>query len=68
VTGNTPGNVITSCVSASIVGGFNAFGIKATLSKNYAGLPAHTRVRISFTLYSVDSWDNEFFQVFIDGI
>ena len=35
--------------------------------KTFSGLYPHTQVRITFTFYSIDSWDNEIFTLEVDN-
>ncbi len=46
ITGNIPGNLITNCGTATILGGYMAFSGSTVLTRNYNGLPPHSRVRI----------------------
>lgn len=49
-----------------MVGGFDIFGAKAAAEKTF-NLPPHLRLKISMTLYQIDSWDNEFMYIRLDG-
>jgi hypothetical protein len=40
------------------VGGFNAFGRRATVAKTIR-LPPHYKLKIKVQLWRIDSWDNE---------
>jgi len=37
-----------------------------SLSKKFTGLPAHWSIKIVVDIYFVDSWDNEFFSIYVD--
>jgi len=64
---NGDGDGYTKCSKVSIIGGSGAFGKGSYISKTYEGVPNHYELKISFTLYLIDSWDNEFFKVLING-
>ena len=67
VTGWT-NNTRTAALGQNILGGFNVLGRGTTNQKTFdlTGIP-HTTVRITFTYYSIDSWDNESGYVRING-
>ncbi|CAD8182793.1 unnamed protein product [Paramecium octaurelia] len=59
---------ITKCGSAKIIGGYDKFAHKQAATK-LLQLPPHYRMKISLTLYIIDTWDsNEFFQVYVDQL
>ena len=60
-------NFITKCRDTSLVGGYNAFGSKAKMSKSYTDLPPHYKVRVAISVYTIDSWDDEQFEIYADG-
>lgn len=60
------GSKITSCGDNKIFGGLGAFGNLASIVKLIA-LPPHYYVRVKFTFYKIDSWDNESFYLYLDG-
>lgn len=51
----------------NLVGGFDAFGTGASLSKSITNLPKHFKARVSATVYHIDSWDNEEFKILVDN-
>lgn len=57
---------ITSCDGVRIFGGYKVFG-KGGVASLFKVLPPHYSIRISFTVFQLDSWDNEVFQVYVDG-
>lgn len=44
-----------------IVGGYNAAAKGSSLITTLKDLPKHYRVRVSFSVFFLDSWDNEYF-------
>ncbi|CAD8169663.1 unnamed protein product [Paramecium pentaurelia] len=63
--GNTTTNIISTCGSSSIIGGYNLFsnGVAATL---FIDLQPHYKMKISFSLFIIDTWDNEYFYLYAD--
>ena len=53
------------------MGGYKVFGIGASVSKRYSGLPGHTSVNIQWDAYIIDSWDGgsstDDYEVTVDG-
>jgi len=47
-------------------GGFGFFGAGVSVLKMFT-LPPHYAIRVTFTFFKIDSWDNEMFAVYIDG-
>lgn len=58
---------ITSCDGKRLLGGYHVFGNNHGSVTLFKALPPHFQVRVKFTLYLLDSWDNEEFKLFIDG-
>lgn len=58
--------MFTACSDVRIFGGYRVFGNKSS-AVLYLELPPHWMVRVKFTLYKIDSWDNEHFLVYVDG-
>lgn len=50
-----------------MVGGYNIFGRAAAAKKTFK-IPDHTRLRMIFTVFKIDSWDLEWFYAKVDGI
>ncbi|CAD8083149.1 unnamed protein product [Paramecium primaurelia] len=63
--GNTTTDIISTCGSSSIIGGYNLFsnGVAATL---FIDLQPHYKMKISFSLFIIDTWDNEYFYLYAD--
>lgn len=51
----------------SIMGGYNLFGAGVTSSQTFALSGTQTTVDIAFRLYRFDSWDGEYFELYVDG-
>lgn len=64
---NKGGQKISSCSGLSMVGGYNIFGRAAAAKKTFK-IPDHTRLRMIFTVFKIDSWDLEWFYAKVDGI
>ena len=64
---NKAGRGISECGGKNLVGGFNIFGKGASAEKRFT-IPAHKRIRLLVTLYKVDSWDNHWMYIRIDGV
>ncbi|CAK63414.1 unnamed protein product (macronuclear) [Paramecium tetraurelia] len=63
-----PATVITKCGSQEIIGGHLRFANTQAATK-LLQLPPHYRMKISMTLYIIDSWDvDEYFQVYVDQV
>ena len=43
------------------------FAVKDTVTRIYDNLPPHSKLKFSFKLYMIDSWDDEYFQLYVDG-
>lgn len=50
-----------------MVGGFDILGATASASKEFE-IPPHKRLRLMMTIYKIDSWDNEWMFVKVDGV
>ena len=51
----------------SMAGGFQVFGHGDYIEKTYSGLPAHSGIRITGTMFKIDGWNNKAGQIFVDG-
>jgi hypothetical protein len=60
-------NPISTCGNQNIFGGYGAFGAGA-LTAATISLEPHYELTMSFTLFKIDSWDNEIFLVYADGM
>jgi len=58
---------VSVCGDVALFGGFNVFGNAATAIKLYDSKVDHHELIFQFDLYTIDTWDNEFFKVFVDG-
>lgn len=56
----------TACNEVKLFGGFRVLG-NGSSAVLYLDLPPHFMVRVKFTLYKIDSWDNELFLGYADG-
>jgi hypothetical protein len=54
------------CAGVSMYGGFNNFGVGAAIERSF-NLPPHYRIKIKLTFVKIDSWDNEWAYVELDG-
>nr|AAZ94627.1 granule tip protein 1 [Tetrahymena thermophila] len=66
VTGNKNNNLVSTCGDQSIFGGYDAFGARASASKDYNSGVDHFELTFNFDIYTVDSWDNEVFSLYVD--
>jgi hypothetical protein len=64
---NKGGATHSQCAGTTLVGGFNIFGVRASATKTF-DVPRHKRVRLMVQLWKIDSWDNEWFFVQVDGM
>ena len=64
---NKAGRVISECGGKNLVGGFDILGKSASAEKRF-NIPAHKKIKLSITLYKLDSWDDEWMYIRIDGI
>ena len=60
------GDWTTTCDNKKILGGYDKAG-KNTYFERLIKFPVHKKVTIAFTIFALDSWDNEFFFVYADG-
>jgi hypothetical protein len=60
------GDAINKCGDVAIVGGYNAFGRRATATKQIR-VPPHFKLKLQVQLWKIDSWDNEKMQIYVDG-
>jgi len=49
-----------------MVGGFNIFGVGATAEKKFT-IPSHKKLRLQMTIFKIDSWDDEWMMIKVDG-
>lgn len=56
----------TSCSGVDIFGGFGLFGKGAKITKTFS-LPVHNSILIRLQFWKIDSWDNEYARVYVDG-
>jgi len=75
-------DIYTTCSGKYLIGGYGVLGIATTNSgdyfwRSYGGLPAHSYIRYTFTIFALDTWDqngsdgtphNDAFQVAFDGL
>ena len=52
-----------SCGGKVLLGGYNRFCKNDYAYRTYTDLPAHQRVKVTFKVYSIDTWDNEKFRL-----
>jgi len=58
----------TTCNGTSIVGGYMMFYGNQAVQRNYLDVPQHTSIRVAFSLYILDNWNNDCINVFYDGV
>lgn len=51
-----------------MIGGYGVFGSGATAEITFDDIPTHEVLSIKFRLYIGDSWDNEFFNLYVDDV
>jgi len=52
-----------------MLGGYDVLGADGAVGKNFSlDNVQHTHIRLQFTLYTIDSWDNEHIKVYLDGM
>ncbi|KAL4476414.1 hypothetical protein ABPG74_010147, partial [Tetrahymena malaccensis] len=61
------GALTTNCGSNHLLGGFWLSGINSSISRSWTGLAPHWSIRIGFTVWKIDYWDNRNFFVQVDG-
>ncbi|EAS00440.2 granule tip protein (macronuclear) [Tetrahymena thermophila SB210] len=66
VTGNKNNNLVSNCGDQSVFGGYDTFGARASASKDYNSGVDHFELTFNFDLYTIDSWDNEVFNLYVD--
>lgn len=52
----------------SMLGGYGIFGSGATAEITFDDIASHDVLSVSFRLYIGDSWDNEFFNLYVDDV
>lgn len=58
---------VTTCKQYRIFGGYGVLGANSALT-SVIQLPPHYLVRVQFNFYKIDSWDNEAFYIYLDGL
>ena len=61
---------VTTCGSlGAMLGGYNVFGSGAYVEKTFdlSGAPPHSVVRVELDFHKIDSWDNEWARLYLDG-
>ncbi|EAR95046.2 TNFR/NGFR cysteine-rich region family protein (macronuclear) [Tetrahymena thermophila SB210] len=61
------GALTTNCGTNHILGGFWLSGSGATISRSWTGLAPHWSIRIGYTLWKIDQWNNQNFILSVDG-
>ena len=59
---------ITYCGGETLFGGFGLWGAKTSVTKQYTNLPPHESISLSFNFFKIDSWDNHYFLVYVNGV
>ncbi|CAD8106310.1 unnamed protein product [Paramecium primaurelia] len=62
----SPNPPITKCSDLNLIGGYQSFGKKTTVSKKFI-LPKHDYIRVKIIIYKIDNWDGEELTIFIDN-
>ena len=57
----------TICGATNIFGGYNQLGQNMVIGKTLFALPSHTKVKVKFQVWKIDSWDGERLSMYIDG-
>lgn len=52
----------------SMLGGYGVFGAGASAEITFTDIPTHEVIKIEFRFYAGDSWDNEFFNLYVDDV
>ncbi|CAD8095968.1 unnamed protein product [Paramecium primaurelia] len=55
------------CANSNLLGGFPLLGKDASIALTF-DLPKHKKIRVKLEFWKFDTWDNEWFIVFADGI
>jgi hypothetical protein len=50
-----------------MLGGYEVFGSGATAETTISGVPTHSYLHLKFDFYSIDSWDDESYYVYVDN-
>ncbi|KAL4493947.1 hypothetical protein ABPG72_021964 [Tetrahymena utriculariae] len=61
------GALTTNCGPNHVLGGFWLSGLGASISRVWNGLAPHWSIRIDYTVWKIDKWNNEYFYVSVDG-
>lgn len=51
-----------------MLGGYGIFGKNAAAEITFNDIAKHDVLSVSFRLYVGDSWDNEFFELYVDDV
>jgi len=62
---NSP-SYLSSCWGVSMLGGYNKFGKNSVAQKVYT-LPPHHYVFLQIDIYEIDTLDNEYLYIYVDG-
>jgi len=65
---NNKAGPVTNCGGVTLLGGYNAFGLKASAIKEINDLEAHEFITIDLEWWALDTWDNEYFYIYADGV
>ncbi|CAD8193714.1 unnamed protein product [Paramecium pentaurelia] len=55
------------CSNTNLLGGYSLLGKDASIGLNF-DLPKHTKIRVQLEFWKFETWDNEWFKVFANGI
>ena len=58
---------IQNCGVTKVFGGYNILGSGSSLVKSVV-LPPHYKMKIKLKFFKIDSWDDEFFRIYVDGL
>ena len=68
----TPPLTVMNCSTIpnelALVGGYKHFYYQQSMSKQFLNIPSHSSIMVNFTLYLLDSWNSQYFQVSFDGV
>ncbi|CAD8095633.1 unnamed protein product [Paramecium sonneborni] len=60
-------NQYINCAGKDVYGGFNIFFGSSQIIGNFFNFPIHTHMRVNFTIYYIDSWDNHTLTLQLDN-
>jgi len=52
----------------SMLGGYGIFGKNTAAEITFNDIDSHDVLSVNFRLYIGDSWDNEFFELYVDDV